>query len=656
MDAWTIATNLAVAGIPVFPCGENKQPLTPHGFKDASTDLEQIDRWCEQYPDALIAVPTGRASRIFVVDIDPDGADWYTDKSTDLVCGRIHKTRRGWHLLYRWPDRAAIRNSASKIAQGVDVRGEGGYIIWWPAHGLEIVGDLENIGPAPAWLVDLLSKQPPQAAPGITAGQIVEGGRNDFLSREAFRLRKRGANSKQILADITELNRTKCRPPLDATELEGIAAGKMIVEPEVTSTLSLDNFYAYMPMHQYIFVPSREMWPSSSVNARLQPPVGAAEKTASAWLDAHQPVDQMTWAPGEPLLIRDRLISNGGWSQNAGSSCFNLYQPPQIELGDATKAGPWLDHVERVYPENCGHIIAWMAQRVQRPDQKINHALVLGGAPGVGKDTLVEPLKAAVGPWNFAEVSPVTMLGRFNGFVKSVVLRISEARDLGDVDRYAFYDHMKVYTAAPPDVLRCDEKHIREHAVLNCCGVIITTNHKTDGIYLPADDRRNYVAWSDLTKEDFTETYWDDLWQWYADGGLGHVAAYLATLDISGFNPKAPPPKTAAFYDIVDANRAPEDAELADILDAAHNPPAITLTRLIDYARLAGRNTFAEWLEDRKNRRNIPHRLEEAGYLPVRNDTAQDGLWRVGGRRQAAYAIKTLSLNERLQAVGRLER
>ena len=49
---------------------------------------------------------------------------------------------------------------------------------------------------------------------------------------------------------------------------------------------------------------------------------------------------------------------------------------------------------------------------------------------------------------------------------------------------------MKAYTASPPDVLRVDEKHLREHAVLNCTGVIITSNHKTDGIYLPDDDRR----------------------------------------------------------------------------------------------------------------------------------------------------------------------
>src|SRR5207249_6032869 len=153
--------------------------------------------------------------------------------------------------------------------------------------------------------------------------------------------------------------------------------------------------------------------------------------------------------------------------------------------------------------------------------------------------------------------SPQHMLGRFNGFLKSVILRVNEARDLGDVNRYQFYDHLNAYTAAPPDVLRVDEKHLREHSVINCCGVVITTNHKTDGIYLPADDRRHFVAWSDLTKEDFVHDYWNGLWAWYARGGYRHVAAYLAELDISSFDPKAPPPKTPAFWDIVDASRAP---------------------------------------------------------------------------------------------------
>jgi hypothetical protein len=423
--------------------------------------------------------------------------------------------------------------------------------------------------------------------------------------------------------------------------------------PAQPSGVTLDDFHAYMPAHSYIFVPSRDLWPAASVNARV-PPVevdGPSPVRASVWLDAHRSVEQMTWAPGEPMLIEGRLIDDGGWIDRPGCRTFNLYRPPQIALGEPDQAGRWLDHVHRVYPDDADHIIRGLAHRVQRPSEKINHALVLGGAQGIGKDTLLEPVKHGVGPWNFREVSPIRLLGRFNGFVKAVILRVSEARDLGDVNRFAFYDHLKVYTAAPPDVLACDEKNIRDYTVLNVCGVILTTNHKTNGIYLPADDRRHFVAWSDLTKEDFAEDYWRDLWGWYELGGHGHVAAYLAALDLTGFDAKAPPPKTPAFWAVVDANRAPEDAELADALDALGNPDAVTLSELT--ARVSG-STFGAWLQDRRNSRQIPHRLEAVGYVAVRNDAATDGRWRVDGRRQVVYANQDLPPHDQQEAARRL--
>ncbi len=428
--------------------------------------------------------------------------------------------------------------------------------------------------------------------------------------------------------------------------------------------VSLVDFHAYMPMHNYIFAPSREPWPASSVDARLGtiPVFGVDGKplldgkgkqkrlAASAWLDRERPVEQMTWAPGLPMVIRDRLISEGGWIERHQVSCFNLYRPPIIEPGNACEADRWLDHVHKIFGGDADHIVKWLAQRVQRPQEKINHALVFGGLQGIGKDTLLEPVKHAVGPWNFFEVSPQQMLGRFNGFLKSVILRVNEARDLGETNRFSFYDHMKAYTAAPPDVLRVDEKNLREHSILNCCGVIITTNHKADGIYLPADDRRHFVAWSDLKKEDFAADYWKSLWGWYARDGYRHVAAYLAQLDISSFDPKAPPPKTPAFWDIVDANRAPEDAELADVLDQMKNPNATTLISITNHATGA----FQEWITDRKNRRAIPHRLEKCGYVPVRNDAAKDGLWVIDGSRQVIYAKSELSFPDRFKAASDL--
>jgi Family of unknown function (DUF5906) len=416
--------------------------------------------------------------------------------------------------------------------------------------------------------------------------------------------------------------------------------------PAAEADVTVRDFFAYMPTHSYIFTPSREMWPGASVNARVGP-VKDGDKTlsASAWLDQNKPVEQMTWAPGYPMLIRHRLIADGGWIERQGVSCFNLYRPPTIILGVATKAGRWVDHAHKVFDKDANHIIMWAAHRVQRPQEKINHGLVLGGKPGIGKDSLLEPLKQAVGPWNFGETSPSTMLGRFNGFLTNVILRVNEARDLGEFDRFALYDHMKAFTAAPPDTLRVDEKHLREHYVFNCVGTIITTNHKTDGIYLPPDDRRHFVAWSELTEKDFSASYWNTLWRWYGEGGFGHVAAYLAELDLSAFDPKAPPPKTQAFWEIVDANRSPEDAELADVIDRMNNPDILTLSRIVTMADAE----LGTWLRDRKNRRLIPHRLERCEYVPVRNEGADDGLWKLGERRQVVYAKSALSVRERQQ-------
>jgi hypothetical protein len=360
----------------------------------------------------------------------------------------------------------------------------------------------------------------------------------------------------------------------------------------------------------------------------------------------------MTWAPGLPEIIQDRLVIEGGWIERIGASCFNLYLPPTLPHGDPTKAGPWLDHVRRVYPDDADPILFWLAHRVQRPQEKINHALILSGAPGIGKDTLLEPVKRAIGPWNFREASPKQVLGRFNGFLKGVILRISEIKDLGETDRYAFYEHMKAYTAAPPDVLRCDEKNIREHAIINVCGVVYTTNYKAEGFYLPAEDRRHYVAWSRLTKGDFTEQYWAALWSFFDSGGDRHVAAYLAQRDLSAFNPKAPPPKTDAFWDIVNAHRPSETAELADALDSLGKPDAVTLREIITHHGIS--TDFSEWLKDRKNRTKIPHRFEECGYTPVRNPDADDGLWRIKGKREVVYSRTEYSLQSRIAAAEKL--
>lgn len=445
----------------------------------------------------------------------------------------------------------------------------------------------------------------------------------------------------------------------------GAKRAKADRDKQLHEDVDYSDFHAYMPTHQYLYVPTRELWSATSIDNRLPKRIlcneaGAPirddagepiELKASAWLDKKRHIEQMTWCPGHPMILPDTVVSDGGWVRHVGATCYNLYRSPLVVTGDPTLATPWLDHVRRVFPDDAEHLFAWFAQRVQRPGEKINHALVLGGKEGIGKDTILEPVKYAVGPWNFSEISPAHLMGNFNGFVKSVILRISEARDLGDIDRFSFYDHLKTFTAAPPDVLRVNEKNLREHSVFNVCGVIITTNYKTNGIYLSPDDRRHYVAWSELSKEDFEDGYFRTIYEWFTAGGTAHVAAWLAAYDLSAFDAKRPPRHTDAWHDIVAAGRSPEDADMGDALERLQHPDAITIQML---ANPPTPKPFADWLLDPKSRRTIPHRIAEMHYVATRNPWTKEGFWTVNSRRQVVYTKISLSKTERLKAAQEL--
>lgn len=458
---------------------------------------------------------------------------------------------------------------------------------------------------------------------------------------------------------------------LNSDEGTSLAALNQDYEPEgkrkrdIEERASLQDFYAYLPEHKYIYVPTRDLWPASSVNSQI-PSISTGERDedgklikepANKWLDREKPVQQMTWAPGYPLLIKGQYVVEGGWKARPGMSVFNQYEAPELLDGDPKDIALWWHHIVRLYgQEQAEHLVKWFAHRVQRPGEKVNHALVLSGSQGIGKDTILEPVKAAVGAWNWAEVSPIEILGRFNSFRKSVVIRISEARDMGDIDRYGFYEHLKIYTAAPPDTLRVDEKNRQEYMVPNVCGVILTTNHLQSGIFLPPDDRRHYVVQSHLVKEDFSADYWRELWGWYDNGGRANVAAYLRILDLSDFDPKMPPPRTEAFYTIVNAHRADEEEELERILNYLGTPAALIKDQISEAAYSLQLQEFKTWLEDRRNSKKLNHRLEDSGYTPVLCIGSKDGRWAIPGaaRKITIYGDKRMSERDRQQSAAAL--
>jgi putative DNA primase/helicase len=208
---------------PVFPCNpDSKRPLTEHGFKEATQEAAQVAGWWRKYPEALIGVPMGTVSGLVAIDVDPDGRKWYRTHQGRLGVHRLHGTRRGKHLLYRMNGQA-IGNSAGELHRGVDVRGEGGYIIWWPAHGGVSVGEPGEI---PHWLGRALTRKTAirklergtEPADSRDERKFREGERSDALSRRAYYYHRMGMSSKELGAALLKYDLEHCVPPYQQTD------------------------------------------------------------------------------------------------------------------------------------------------------------------------------------------------------------------------------------------------------------------------------------------------------------------------------------------------------------------------------------------------------------------------------------------------------
>ncbi|MFD4323596.1 bifunctional DNA primase/polymerase [Nocardioides sp. NPDC058538] len=137
----TAAATLARAGIPVFPCvRRGKQPLTAHGFHNATTDLQQVRRWWKKMPEANIGIPTGSASGLVVVDVDVHRTgDGFRAFSTEMETGltqrwawMVRTPSGGMHAYFAATPGVEQRNW-SLPSRHVDFRGDGGYVVAPPS-------------------------------------------------------------------------------------------------------------------------------------------------------------------------------------------------------------------------------------------------------------------------------------------------------------------------------------------------------------------------------------------------------------------------------------------------------------------------------------------------------------------------------------------
>ena len=220
----------------LFPC-RGKTPLIKSWPQQATCDMSQLQAWAVRFVNCNWAATTGPESGFFVVDCDgTPGLDWLrsqADARNELPETWSTRTARGLHLYFVWPAGSSVRNSAGKLAIGVDTRGAGGYVILPPSVHPDgtryaAVDDSCPLSPAPPWLLELLCERSPATTRSRTAMPsfeiIPEGRRNDTLTRKGGYLRRSGLSQAEIEAELLQANQRKCSPPLPDAEVSRIAA------------------------------------------------------------------------------------------------------------------------------------------------------------------------------------------------------------------------------------------------------------------------------------------------------------------------------------------------------------------------------------------------------------------------------------------------
>lgn len=217
---------------------KGKHPIPNKWAEAASNDKMSIKAWWSKFRTANLGVVTGKQSGVVVIDIDPRHGG--NDSLDDLLVkmGKFPDTATvitgsgGLHIYFKHPG-GVVKNSAGALGVGIDVRGDGGFVVG-PGSLHECGGFYEweassepsetGFADMPNWLQKLIY-EPPKAKIAIPEndGRIIEGGRNTWLISLAGAIRRKGCGYKPIFAALWYANLESCSPPLEKDEVEQIA-------------------------------------------------------------------------------------------------------------------------------------------------------------------------------------------------------------------------------------------------------------------------------------------------------------------------------------------------------------------------------------------------------------------------------------------------
>lgn len=272
MNVLDAALAYAAGGMHVHPIrARSKEPASPHGFKDATTDPAQIRAWFERSPDLNVAFATGQRSGRWILDIDAGGAETVLDWERDhggLPDTALHRTGRGGRQYHFACPAGLVIPSRVKFAPGVDTRGEGGYALLPPSVTETAYTWLREGDPveAPSWLIALVNGRQgvnvglPGDEIAIQASTLADDPGAPSGERHATACRlvgceiARGADPADILTAALAWA-SRCRPPMAADEITGIVA-RLLTKEKAKPAAGPENL-------EDLELPPAEPWPAT---------------------------------------------------------------------------------------------------------------------------------------------------------------------------------------------------------------------------------------------------------------------------------------------------------------------------------------------------------------------------------------------------------
>lgn len=666
----------------VTSCSDaGKHPRVARGLKEATRDLSQIDKWFgEDSPQSNIAIVTGELSGLTVIDIDIGEGKFGADSWAEAIKDHgepdtlMSQTGSGgMHVLFQY--NSALKTASNVLGKGIDSRNDGGYIVAPPSmhrtgNKYSWINKETELAILPAHLSRRKETRGRPRKDDMYRGKYtieqIEGmlefvpaddrdlwrsvgiilGREFNRIEEAWELYiqwsetfggKKGRNHDAIMHEaFYDLSQRGAEKQLTIGTIVKAALDNGWAPKK--GEVPIGNFIFFGPGNNFIYRPTTSYWIAAAVDAAVSP-INENKKIirASEWLKRNQLVTSMTCDPAvDDDYLKGYDCREGEIVENPGAAMFNSYRRPTIELGDAKLASPFIKHVKLMLDKkgDTEQFLNYMAHRVQKPWEKPRFALLISGGQGVGKDTVIEFCGPAIGVWNFANIDPSAFESGFNEYVTATLVRINEAANLHEMTKWAFNERTKVLISGSPDLCQVNPKYGQKYSVRMHCGVVLTTNHLADGIYIPTDDRRYDVmetatlATMGLEKEKKRREYFTDLWDWFIQGGASHVAAYLTEKNIKKFSASNGQRKTDAHATIV-ASGMGGDQWLDDIIDSMNNPIAIRSDWIMTRA-------IANGEKDTAIRRKISNAMGRQGYTMLRSNY-KDGRWKIGGKKVTVY-------------------